>query len=236
MSAPAEDLRAATLAAFATLLGLPPLARLGQRGRDPETARYTLTLADGRDVRIGTIRVLWSQTELARVLAVTVGCVPPVIDRDGWRNAIAALVANAVEVDEAPGERFEDTVREWLLVYAEHAGGDREGAAPRGLPFCDGGLLHVAASGLARFVRREFSEQVKLTELRQALADLGAERCNISYTKRDGNRSSTSYYRVDVALLEQQALEAAPPATRPRAGDAHESPAQARLPEAVSSE
>lgn len=200
-----SDRRAATLEAFATLLGLPPLARLAQRGRDPESARYTLELADGRSVRIGTIRVLWSQTELARVLAVTLGCVPPVLDRESWRNAIGALIAHAVDVDEAPGERFEDAVREWLLVYAEHATGDREGAAPRGLPFCDdAGVLHVAANALARYIRREFSEQVKLTELRQALADLGFERCNVSYAKR-GGRSSTSYYRLELDALAEEA-------------------------------
>lgn len=228
-----QDLRTATLDAFATLIGVPPLARLAQRGRDPETARYTLALRDGREVRIGTIRVLWSQTELARVLAVTLGCVPPVIERDSWRTAIGALIAHAVDVDEAPGERFEDAVREWLLVYAEHASGDREGSAPRGMPFCDGGVLHVAASGLARYIRREFSEQVKLSELRQALADLGAERCNVSWSRRGGGRSSTSYYRVELELLEEaQAAEA----TRPLTSRTHVVPAHSHESAGVSDE
>ena len=107
-------------------------------------------------------------------------------------------------------------------------------AVARGLPFCDGGLLHVAASGLARYIRREFSEQVRLTDLRQALADLGAERCNVSWTRRGGGRSSTSYYRVELTLLDAAQEEIA--ATRPRAGDAPESPADSRLFQGVSDE
>jgi len=198
-----DDLRTKVLRAFAVLLGLPELKGLTQRGRDPETARFTLTLADGRSVRIGTIKVLRSQTELAGVLAVAVDCCPPAIERKDWHDAIAALLTHAKDVDETPGETFEAAVAEWTLRYADRATTDKDGAAPRGEPIRDGQTLYVTANGLARYIRREYSEQIKLHALRQAIVDLGGERCNVSYTKPGGSRSSTSYYRIAVGDLDQ---------------------------------
>lgn len=197
-----DDTRARVLGAFAVLLGLPALAGLTQRGRDPETARFTLHFADGKSVRVGTIKALRSQTELAGVLAVAVDCYPPAIERPKWHDAISALLTHAKDVDETPGETFEASVAEWVSRYADRATADKNGAAPRGEPIRDGQMLFVTASGLARYVRREYSEQVKIHALRQALGDLGGERCNVSYNRSDGSRSSTSYYRVAISDLD----------------------------------
>jgi len=202
-----SEARAIALDAFATLLGLPQLAGLTQRGRDAETARFTLRFADGRQVRVGTIRTLRSQTELAGVLAVAVDCYPPPLERRDWHNAIGALLMHAKDVDEAPGETLEAAVAEWTLAYADRATCDRDGAALRGEPFRDapaGRHLYVTASGLARYIRREYSEQIKLQQLRQALVDLGGERTNVHYTKSGGARSTTSYYRLELQALERQ--------------------------------
>lgn len=201
----ADERRRMAVGSFAVALGLPPIAALQQRGRDPETAKFTLLLEDGRRVRIGTIAVLWSQTQLARVLAVTLGVVPPPIEQADWRKAIAALISNGVDVDEAHGETFEDSVREWASRYGARASTDRDGAARLGDPFRDDGALHLTASGLAKYVRREFSEQIKLADLRQALRDLGAEQITVRWDRHPGAntdraraRTSTSYYRIDL--------------------------------------
>lgn len=208
------DTKSIALGAFADLLHLPPLAGLAQRGRDPETARYTLALQDGRTVRIGTIKILWSQAELARVLAVTLGIVPPSIKADDWRNAIAALIRHVVDVEETPGETFEDAVREWAIAYGHQATTDRDGAARRGDPFHDDGDIHLTAGGLARYIRREYSEQVRLADLRQALVDVGFERITIRYDRNpkgtgdERKRSSTSYYRLALIDLDPAADDA----------------------------
>lgn len=192
------DRRKATLQAFATLIDTPPIARLHQRGRSPETAQYTIEFADGRKVRVGTIMALWSQATLARVLAVSIGCVPPSIEPGDWRMAIAALIHHATDVEEAPGERFEDAVAEWLAAYSDGATSDREGAVAQGRPFTDeDGLLGISAQDFAKYVRREMHEQVKLHELRTALADLGFERVTLAFKTggKSSRRSTRSYYR-----------------------------------------
>lgn len=196
------EARSAVLRAFARLLGLPAIDKLTQRGRDPETARFTLHLADGRKVRIGTVRVLRSQTELASALAVAIDCYPEPVRREDWQHAVAVLLTHGKEVDETPGETFADAVREWASSYSARATTDRDGAAPRGEPFTDNETLHITASGLARYVRREYSEHIKLPELRAALADLGARRTNVSYDRSNGRRSSTSYYALPTTAIE----------------------------------
>lgn len=199
--------RQRALAAFASLVDLPPLARLTQRGRDPLNARYTLELADGRELRVGTIKTLWSQTEFYKVVAVTLGMVPYGVEQADWRKGIRALINHGTEVIETPGEAFEDTVRDWISAYAGHASSaDRDGAAASGAPFIEEGLLHIHAGGLARFVRRELIEQVKLPELYQGLRDLGFERRVIHYVRDQRNSSTTrttaSYYRAPLATLD----------------------------------
>jgi hypothetical protein len=198
------SLRADTLEAFAELTKIEDINRVVQRGRDPQTARYTFEFTDGREIRIGTINTLWSQTELGKVFAVTIGQVILPCKPNDWRTAIAALIAHATDVIETPDETYEATVLDWLKRYAAHATTDRDGAATNGAPYIDDARLHVSASDLARYVRREYSEQVKLHELRQALADLGFERVTIHYVRGTTDnpvRSSTSYYQAPLTAI-----------------------------------
>lgn len=194
--------RTETLAMFATLSGLGGIDRLIQRGRDPQTARFSLQMTDGRVVHVGTIATLWSQSELGKACAVALGIVPKPIKASDWRSAIGALIAYATDVIETPGESFEDTVHDWVTRYSARVAttNDRDGAAAIGAPFVDDGDLHISANELARYVRREYSEQVKLTELRQALTDLDFERVTVNYS-RGKKRSSTSYYRLPIERL-----------------------------------
>lgn len=200
-----DELRAEALARFSRTTGAPEIKRIRQRGRDPETARFTLELADGPEVRVGTIKTLWSQVELAKALAVACGVVIQRLKPSDWQDVLAALIALAVDVEETPGERFEDTVLEWLGSYLAGAAleVDKNGAAAQGLPYREDGQVYVSANGLAKYVRREYAEQVKLPELRTALSDLGFERRTVMYQK-SGRRSSTSYYVGDAARFDPE--------------------------------
>jgi hypothetical protein len=183
------------LARFCHVAGIPQLTAITQRGRDPETARFTFHFADGQQVRIGTIKTLWSQAELAKVLAVTVGCVPEPVKAADWRTVLAVLIRDAVNIEEVTGEDFQDSVREWLERYLAGHGleADHQGAAAHGLPHIHEGELYVTASHLAKYIRREYSENVTLVQLRTALTDLGLQRQTVMFNKA-GKRSSTSYY------------------------------------------
>lgn len=184
------------------LLGLPPLAGIVQQGRDPQTARFVLLLTDGRKVRIGTQRTLRSQTEFAGVTMVALDCYPPTIERRDWNDALFALLTFAKDVEEVSGEDFTDTVTDWLRAYAGRASADRNGAAAVGDPFRDGDHIYVKAAGLARYARREYSEQVKLHELRQALRDLDGEQERVHARRSGGQRTTISYYRLPLTLFE----------------------------------
>lgn len=190
-----ETERAESLARFSRITRLPEVARITQRGRDPETARYTFELADGGYVRAGTIKVLWSQAELGQVFAAACGIVIQPIKAADWRLVLAGLIEHCTDVEEIEGERFEDSVREWLDAYlgAVSVGHDRDGACAQGLPFEEDSQLHVSASHLAKYIRREFSENVNVGPLRTALTDLGYTRQTIMY-RRAKKPASISYY------------------------------------------
>lgn len=200
-----SDERQDTLNDFATLTGFEGIKRLTQRGRDRANARYTVELHDGQQIRIGTIDTLWSQAELGKVALVTLGISLTPVKNSDWRAVIGALIVQATDVEEADDERYEETVREWLAGYAAKATADRNGAAATGAPFHDNGDTYITANELAKYVRRNYSETVKLVELRQALKDLGFERATVNYEKpgRNGHRarSSTSYYKIAASRL-----------------------------------
>ena len=190
-----DQLRKAVLADFSLAGGLPALERVVQHGEDPTTVRYTFHFEGGKEVRVPDAATLFSQAQLNQLFAVVlrrtmIGCKPV-----EWRERVNMLVENGLEVQERPGERFIDTVAEWVLAYADRASSDKDGAAALRAPFHFEGDIYLVATELAKYVRREFSEQVKLTELRQALADLGFERLAVNCKQAGGSRTTVSYYR-----------------------------------------
>lgn len=196
------DLRRKALDKFADMAGLERIERLVQSGRDPESAHYTIWMQDGRTVRLGTIRALWSQTEMSKVLAVTLGKPLPPISPASWDNTRTRLLAHAVEVEERDGETFADTVRDWLGAYCEKAhSGERDGAMAAKRPFTENEDIHVHAVSFARDIRRQYSATVKERDLISALGDLGFERRTIHYS-RGGKRSTASYYVAPIDVLD----------------------------------
>lgn len=197
-----SDKRVITLAAFGELTGLTGIDRLVQRGRDPITARFTLEFTDGRSVRVGTIETLRSQTKLESVLMVAIDRgIAPVKAAD-WRSAIGALILHCKDVEETVGESFEETVREWLVAYTMRATKDRAGAVPTGSPFTEDGDLYISVAKFRVFIEREYGHPVKMHELWAALGDLGLGRETLNYLKPGGKRSSASYYRGSLTIVE----------------------------------
>lgn len=181
---------------FSRALGIPPISHIVKRGRDPDTARFTIVLEDHREIRVGTTKTFVSQAELGRVIFAAIDTYPEKVKSGDWHDLLRALGATcAITVEEVEGERFEDAVAEMLADYLDTTalGADKPGAAAQGLPFKDNGHTYVSAQHLARYIRREHSEQIKTSELRQALTDLGYERETVMYQKAK-KRCSRSYY------------------------------------------
>lgn len=194
-----DDLRAAVLRDFSVAGQLPELQRVVQHGEDPATVRYTFHFItdDGqaREVRVPNAATLLSRARFDELLLVvlrraTLPCKPA-----EWRDRIAVLIEHATDVEERPGERFCDTVAEWIGSYADRASTDRDGAAALRAPFREGEMIYLVAAELTKYVRREYSEQVKRPEILEALADLGFERLAVNVKKGSGHRTTVSYYR-----------------------------------------
>lgn len=199
-----DELREEALEMFRDETGLEALQALVQQGENP--AVYSLDLGEGRLVRIGGIDVLSSHTALFRRL-LELRIVLLDVKPKRWKELVGLLVAYALQYHEALDDSYEQTVLEWLRTYSQRASSDRDGAAPAGEPFIEDGDLYVAAVDVAKFVRREYSETVKLTELRQGLRDLGFEQRTVRYRvpARNGSEtksSSTSYYHAPLATLD----------------------------------
>jgi hypothetical protein len=186
---------------FSAICGLPKIDRIVQRGREATDAQYTIHLDDSREIRVGTIKVLWSKTEMSKVLAVAIKRpIPPDLDDADWATIRTRLIDQAIQVDETPGEAFCDTVRDWLGSYCEGAGTDRDGAMRARRPFVADDNIHVHAVSLARDIRRQYSASIKEKELLVALSDLGFVRRAIMYNAGT-KRTSASYYVAPLDAL-----------------------------------
>jgi hypothetical protein len=202
-----DELRAEVTDNFCELTGLPEIERLVQRGRDPATARFTMHLTDGNRVTVGTIETLWSQAKLAKVMAVTTGRIVRACKPADWRNAIGALIMHATDVEEAPEEALSDRTLDWLEQYlAGAATADRDGAVDRREPFTDSGDVWVHVEHFARWLRREYSEQVAVSDLRLALVDLGFTSDRVQYNANGSGatrkRTTARYFRAATADLD----------------------------------
>lgn len=196
------EMRAATLTDLRQQLGVP-VEGLRQVGRDPATARFTLQLQDGSDIRLGGIPILWSQVELGKVLAVACGVVPASCKANQWRDLMAAAFVFVVDVEEHDDLSFETVLLERLQTYVQStASASRDAALDEELPFRVDGEVGVKADKVAAHIRREYSDTVDSTRLREGLATIGFQRRTLHFKRPDGKRSTKSYYVAPAELLE----------------------------------
>lgn len=202
---PDPDRPRAILDELSGLLGIGTIEQVTQRGRDPQTAPYTLHMSAGQTVRIGTIKTLRSQPALGDVLAVTLGHMPPPIEAKLWAKMIGAVINHAVDVEETPGESHADRIRELLGIYTENAGTDRDGAMTNLAPFKtvneNGADVHVHAGDFAKWLDRQHGMKDKPSDLYLALADVGMVRRTIHYY-RANKRGTRSYWVAPLDCLE----------------------------------
>lgn len=204
---PKVDKREAVLAKFADALEIGPIEKIVQRGRDPLTAPYTIHMADdhGTTVRVGTIKTLRSQIALGDVLAVTLGKMPPAIEKGFWHELVSGVVNHGVQIIEVQGETYTDQVREWLLRYSEIATGDVNGAAALERPFTETDRygvvqLSVHVGHLVKDLDGRHSIKAKPDDLYIPLADIGFSRRHVNYTHA-GKSSTRSYWTAPVDVL-----------------------------------
>lgn len=185
-----------TLGLFNRVLGGPEIKELTQYGSDPDTARYVLVLANGKEVPLGAIGVLWNQDQFMMRFAVVTQFVGKAVDGKKWKMILQALLSAAEIKDDEEDTRAH---RAWQMVleYVERRySTDKNLACQSNDPFVMGGDLYVPLGPFHQYLRRVRGERIADVDLRQLLEAAGFERKSINYMKDDAKKSTRSYFKA----------------------------------------
>lgn len=183
-----------TLGLFNRILGGPEIKQFIQYGRDPDTSRYVLALANGAEVNLGPIDVVWNQDRFMQRFAVVTQHVSKAVPAKKWKEILQALMSSAVVKEDAEDTRSY-RAWDWVLSFVERRySTDKNLACQSNDPFLSSGNLHVPLGPLHQFLRRMRGERIADVDLRQYLEAAGFERKTINYVKDDGKKSTRSYF------------------------------------------
>lgn len=187
---------------FNAIVGGPTVKDLVQHGRDPDTARYNLELANGEIVRIGAISNLLSMNKFQERFAVVTKHILKDVKRPQWKAAIQALL-NAARVEESHDDTPEGVVAEWLRKYLrERLTEDHDEAANAREPFKKDGFVYIAAENFATFVRAHLRINIAPPDVKEMLRAAGFTRKNVAYYDDKENRTTASYYYAAEQVVE----------------------------------
>lgn len=183
-----------TIGAFNRLLGGPTVKEIIQDGRDPDTATFTLMLASGDPVRLGSGTNLLKIERFQERFMVVTGYVIPTVKRADWHRVVQALMTARV-LRESTDDTPEGVVLEWLRRYLhERVSNDPIEAPRQRAPFRRDGYVYVVGDRLGDFVRSALRIRVTDPAVRDMLRHAGFERRTVAYETESGRRTSASYY------------------------------------------
>jgi hypothetical protein len=189
----------ATISAFNRVVGGPQVKEFVQDGRDPQTARFTLVLANGDQVRLGRANALMSQDRFREAFAVVTGHVLTRVKMPRWDSAVQALL-KVRHVRESEDDTPEGTVGDWLSRYLYERLPSRPGVEAKDEacrtkePFEEESEVFVFAASFGGFVRQMLRVNVPDHEVKDMLRQAGFERRTVHYETGEGRVSTRSYY------------------------------------------
>ncbi len=188
---------------FNVIVGGPTVKDLVQHGRDPDTARYNLELANGEIVRLGPVSNLLNMNKFQARFAVVTRHVLKDVKRPQWKAAIQALL-NAAKVEESVDDTPEGTVAEWLRRYLrERMTEDYEEAANQREPFQKDDHVYIFAENFAAFVRMHLRVTISSPDVKEMLRAAGFTRKTVAYEDAKSKRRTTaSYYFASIEVVE----------------------------------
>lgn len=230
-----DDARAEVLRLLSAQLGITVLG-FSQLGRDRDTARYYLTVADEsaddglRELEIGPVTAISGGPKaLTEALLVGARHRAPAINRKDWATVVDRLmfVSSLTEMPDggemaAVEELLRAHLRSCKCYPARPAPSEivaKNAAIKRGEAFVDSGVAYVTLGELAKLARITGSLQPGRAsgQISRCLLRSGWSRVRLNW-RLDGRHSTRSYYERDAAALVAQGVVAA-------ADDApHESP------------
>jgi hypothetical protein len=191
-----------TLAFFHKVVGGPEIKEFVQYGVDADVVRFKIVLADGREVQLGDSASLLSQPKFAaNYLPATAHVIPNMKPAD-WKNVVQGLM-KAVTVVQDEEDSLASRAVAWVVDFTERrVSSDKDLACLNNDAFRDGDQVFISMGKLSQWLRRIRGERIVDADVRQALLAAGFKRTTVNYTKPDGKRSTRSYFRGPLALLE----------------------------------
>lgn len=175
---PQSDTRDDALAYLSQVLRVPVVG-MRQSGTVTNEAKFSLLLADGRTIDVGTGTRLVSQTAFRTAWAVGTGVFLDAMPRKKWNKVCHALFA-VNEVVPIPEQQPLVQLADWIESYANEASlavDDEQRIADaimRGDPFRRDGKLHIHAASLFHYVRIRLSDtSLSVNELYHRLRAAG---------------------------------------------------------------
>ena len=175
---PQSDTRDDALAYLSQVLRVP-IVGMRQSGTVISEAKFSLVLADGRTIDVGTGLRLVSQTAFRTALAVGTGVFLDAMPRKKWHKVCRALFA-VNEVVPIPEQQPLVQLAEWIESYGSEASlavDDEEriaDAIASGDPFRRKGKLHIHAASLFHYVRIRLGDtSLSMNELYHRLRAAG---------------------------------------------------------------
>lgn len=165
-----------------------------------ENAEYSLVLADGNDLLIGTIKEVLKQGSFREKLLESVGVMLPNLKPSPWNAVVVALTRIREVISNPEGSRV-GQIGDWLASYliAVPIGHPKtEGLGvliSNHMPFEKDGHIYVHASHLMRHVRFTLQDNVGKRALAGMLRVAGWVREDISGTHSTGDNGRSSLTR-----------------------------------------
>jgi hypothetical protein len=194
-----------TISLFGRVLGGPEVKELVQHGRDPDRARFVIHLADGREVALGGIDALTSQTKFRNSFAVVTGHLAKRVKAEKWDSVVQALL-NAATVNEDDDDTRVAMILSWIDGYVGHGiSTDRDMAALQADPFEFDGYVWVHIPSFITWLRRVKQERLPEPDVKLLIKEAGFEHRRVNHPKPQGEgRTQRSYWRLPKSMLERQ--------------------------------
>lgn len=191
-----------TLSLFNRVLGGPEIKEFIQTGRDPDTSRYLMVLANGDQIPIGPAAALINQDRFNERFMVVTKFLPYKLVAKKWRDVVQALL-DACHVREDTEDTRSHRAIDWLLDYTEHRlSTDRDIACLVHDPFTSNGHVFIPLGPFHQYLRKIRGERIPDADVRSYLEAAGFERKTINYTKDTGRKSTRSYFTAPVSVLD----------------------------------
>jgi hypothetical protein len=195
-----------TISLFNRVIGGPEVKEFIQNGRDPDTTRYTMLLANGDEIPIGPTSNLLSQDKFRERFAAVTRHLPKRVKNDKWDQVVQALL-DAAQVREGVEDTRSHRAVEWLRSYADRrVSSDRDLACQAYDPFTFKDQIHVPLGPFHQYLRKVRGERIAEVDLKQYLEAAGFERKTVNYTRENGNRSTRSYFVSPLSILSDEGI------------------------------